>query len=58
MTQPKSDARERRAERLAAALKEKLRRRQAQARGRAADAAAGQDNADPREAAPEADDEP
>ncbi len=37
MTQGKSDGRERRAERLAAALKENIRRRKAQARGRAAD---------------------
>jgi hypothetical protein len=37
MTQGKSSERERRAERLAAALKENLKRRKAQARGRAAD---------------------
>jgi len=37
MTQGKSDERERRAERLAAALKQNLRRRKAQARGRAQD---------------------
>jgi hypothetical protein len=37
MTQGKSSERERRAERLAAALKENLRRRKAQARGRAAE---------------------
>ena len=37
MTQRKSPDRERRTERLAAALKENLRRRKAQARGRAAD---------------------
>jgi hypothetical protein len=37
MTHVKSTERERRAERLAAALKENLRRRKAQARGRAAD---------------------
>ena len=35
MTQGKSSERERRAERLAAALKENLKRRKAQARGRA-----------------------
>jgi hypothetical protein len=40
MTQGKSGERERRAERLAAALKENLKRRKAQARGRAADEAA------------------
>ena len=40
MTQGKSPERERRAERLAAALKENLRRRKAQARGRATDEAA------------------
>ena len=37
MTQGKSSERERRAERLATALKENLRRRKAQARGRAAE---------------------
>ena len=37
MTQAKSDERERRAARLAAALKENLMRRKAQARGRAAE---------------------
>jgi hypothetical protein len=37
MTQGKSSARERRAERLATALKENLKRRKAQARGRAAE---------------------
>jgi hypothetical protein len=50
MTQGKSDAHERRAERLAAALKENLRRRKAQARGRAADEAAATDGTEPREA--------
>ena len=35
MTAGKADARDRRAERLAAALKENLKRRKAQARGRA-----------------------
>ena len=40
MDQGKSGERERRAERLAAALKENLKRRKAQARGRAVDAAA------------------
>ncbi len=39
MTQGKSSESERRAERLAAALKENLKRRKAQARGRAADEA-------------------
>ncbi len=39
MTQGKSDKRERRAERLAAALKENLKRRKAQARGRAEEVA-------------------
>ncbi len=46
----KSDQRERRAERLAAALKQNLRRRKAQARGRAADADAGEAPAEPRPA--------
>jgi hypothetical protein len=41
MTQDEPSERKRRAERLAAALKENLRRRKAQARGRAADDAAG-----------------
>jgi hypothetical protein len=40
MTHGKSTERERRAERLAAALKENIRRRKAQARGRAAEDAA------------------
>jgi hypothetical protein len=39
MTAGKADQRDRRAERLAAALKENLKRRKAQARGRAADEA-------------------
>ena len=50
MTQGKSDQRERRAERLAAALKENLRRRKAQARGRATDAPATEAPAQPPEA--------
>jgi hypothetical protein len=50
MTQGKSDDRERRAERLAAALKENLRRRKAQARGRAADEQAVEVPAELREA--------
>ena len=41
MTQDEPSERERRAERLAAALKENLRRRKVQARGRAAEDAAG-----------------
>jgi len=45
MTQGKSSERTRRAERLAAALKENLKRRKAQARGRAAE----EDAAAPRE---------
>ena len=48
MTQGKSDERERRAERLAAALKQNLRRRKAQARGREEEAA--NDQAEPRAA--------
>jgi hypothetical protein len=51
MTHGKSDDRVHRAERLAAALKENLRRRKAQARGRAADEATPQDRAEPHEAA-------
>jgi hypothetical protein len=51
MTQGKSDERGRRAERLAAALKENLRRRKAQARGRAADEEeAARPQAEPRQA--------
>jgi hypothetical protein len=50
MTQGKSDEHERREERLAAALKENLRRRKAQARGRAADELPADDGAEPREA--------
>jgi hypothetical protein len=50
MTQGKSDERERRAERLAVALKQNLRRRKAQARGRAADDEAAKDLVEPREA--------
>jgi hypothetical protein len=53
MTQRKSDERERRAERLAAALKENLRRRKAQARGRAGDAPGAEAPAQPREASEE-----
>jgi hypothetical protein len=54
MAQGKSDERERRAERLAAALKQNLRRRKAQARGRTADdEAAAQGPAEPREASDE-----
>jgi hypothetical protein len=41
MTQGKSNERERRAERLAAALKQNLKRRKAQARGRAVEDDAG-----------------
>jgi hypothetical protein len=55
MTQGKSDERERRAERLAAALKENLRRRKAQARGRVADEPAAKDRVEPREAPGEGD---
>jgi hypothetical protein len=40
MTERKAEEHDRRAERLAAALKENLKRRKAQARGRAADEAA------------------
>ena len=47
MTQDEPSERERRAERLAAALKENLRRRKAQARGRAAEDAS---ETDPTEA--------
>jgi hypothetical protein len=49
MTQRKSPERERRTERLAAALKENLRRRKAQARGRAADDCADVAGAEPHE---------
>jgi hypothetical protein len=49
MTQGKSPERERRAERLAAALKENLKRRKVQARGRAVDEAAKPGD-EPREA--------
>ena len=55
MTQGKSDARERRAERLAAALKANLRRRKAQARGRAADEQAVEAPAEPRGASEQGD---
>jgi hypothetical protein len=48
MTQGKSSERERRAERLAAALKENLARRKAQTRGRA-----GEEAAKPRPEPPE-----
>jgi hypothetical protein len=57
MTQGKSDERERRAERLAAALKENLRRRKAQARVRTTDEAAAKGRAPPRET-PEGGDKP
>jgi hypothetical protein len=53
MTQGKSDERERRAERLAAALKQNLRRRKAQARGREEEAA--NDRAEPRAASEQLD---
>ncbi len=48
MTAGKADARDRRAERLAAALKENLKRRKAQARGRAAEEAAADEDASER----------
>jgi hypothetical protein len=53
MTQGKSGERERRAERLAAALKENLKRRKAQARGRAAGEVAEKPRTGSHEAADE-----
>jgi hypothetical protein len=57
MTAGKADHRDRRAERLAAALKENLKRRKAQARGRAADEAAPADEVPERPAQGEAHDQ-
>jgi hypothetical protein len=53
----KADQRDRRAERLAAALKENLKRRKAQARGRAADDAAPSEELPERPAKGQADDQ-
>ncbi|HEY6995272.1 MAG TPA: hypothetical protein VH397_16315 [Xanthobacteraceae bacterium] len=55
MTQRKSDERERREERLAAALKQNLRRRKAQARGRAGEEDVASDQAEPRAASEQGD---
>ena len=55
MTQGKSSERERRAERLAAAHKENLKRRKAQARGRAADERPPAARSGPREPPDEGD---
>jgi hypothetical protein len=55
MTQGKSSERERRAERLAAALKENLKRRKVQARGRAADETPETPRTEPRKPPKEGD---
>jgi hypothetical protein len=57
MAAGKADQRDRRAERLAAALKENLKRRKAQARGRAADDAAPSEELPERPAKEQADDQ-